>query len=141
MRSITADTEPVGVESRVAWFERHEPTRRPILIVEDSSRDLIGWISFESFYGRPAYDSTAEISIYLAEKARGRGTGRNVLQHCVEIAPKFGIKTLLGYIFAHNEPSLRLFASVGFEEWANLRNVALIDGVERSLKIFGRRVV
>ena len=55
-------------------------------------------------------------------------------------AKTFGIKTLLGYIFAHNEPSLKLFSQFGFEEWAMLPDIALLDGVERSLKILGKRI-
>jgi phosphinothricin acetyltransferase len=50
------------------------------------------------------------------------------------------IHTLLGYIFGHNEPSLRLFESEGFVRWAHLPRVAVLDGVERDLVIVGRRV-
>jgi L-amino acid N-acyltransferase YncA len=46
----------------------------------------------------------------------------------------------LGYIFAHNEPSLKLFRSFGFTDWANLPDIAVLDGVERSLVIVGKRV-
>ena len=56
------------------------------------------------------------------------------------IATKFGAKTILGYIFGHNEPSLKLFRRFGFEVWATLPNIASLDGVERSLKFFGKRV-
>jgi phosphinothricin acetyltransferase len=47
---------------------------------------------------------------------------------------------LLGFIFGHNEPSLRLFESFGFERWGFLPNVAELDGLERDLIIVGRRV-
>jgi phosphinothricin acetyltransferase len=63
------------------------------------------------------------------------------LQYVIDQCDKLGIKTLLGYIFAHNEPSLKLFASFGFTEWANLPNIAVLDGVERSLVILGKRVL
>ena len=139
-RVVTADTEPVSIESRVNWINEHSGGKRPLWIIEDDDKNTLGWVSFQSFYGRPAYNATVEISIYLDSAQRGKGLGKDVLQHCIAAAPDYGIKTLLGFIFAHNEPSLRLFRHFGFEEWATFPNVALLDGVERSLKIVGKRI-
>lgn len=139
-RVVTADLEPVRVEDREAWFAAHSPHRRPLWMIEDREGTLIGWASFQDFYGRPAYDATAEVSIYLSEGQRGKGWGRAVLQYCMDKAPSLGIKTLLGFIFAHNTSSLRLFEQAGFEEWGMLPHIAVLDGVERSLKIVGKRV-
>jgi L-amino acid N-acyltransferase YncA len=55
-------------------------------------------------------------------------------------ANNYGITTILGFIFAHNTPSIELFSKLGFEEWANLKNIAVLDGVERSLIIMGKRI-
>jgi len=66
--------------------------------------------------------------------------GKQILKYSIDNAPKFGIKTLLGFIFAHNEPSLKLFKSFGFEEWATLPNIAELDGQECGLKILGKRI-
>ncbi|MCC8094067.1 MAG: N-acetyltransferase family protein, partial [Tannerellaceae bacterium] len=140
-RIMTADTEPVTVESRIAWFEEHTPEKRPLWVVENHQGEMIGWVSFQSFYGRPAYEGTVEISIYLHEKQRGKGYGKQLLEYSIQHAPACGIKTLLGFIFAHNEPSLQLFYHFGFEDWAILPDIALLDGVERSLKIVGKRIV
>jgi L-amino acid N-acyltransferase YncA len=139
-RMSTADTEPVSVESRQKWFGEHTPDKRPLWVVEDSAGQTIGWVSFQSFYGRPAYDATVEISIYLDEKHRGKGFGKEILQYCIKNATKFGVKTLLGFIFSHNEPSLNLFKQFGFEEWAYLPGIAVLDGQERGLKILGKRI-
>jgi phosphinothricin acetyltransferase len=139
-RMVTADTEAVTVESRQKWYDEHDPAKRPLWIVEYPDGEIIGWVSFQSFYGRPAYDATVEISMYVAEKYRGHGLGRVMLQHCINQAPAFGVKTLLGFIFAHNEPSLKLFRHVGFEDWATLPDIALLNGIERSLKILGKRI-
>lgn len=138
-RMVTADTEPVSVESKLTWFSNHNPQKRPLYIITDN-KNVIGWVSLESFYGRPAYNQTAEVSIYLDEAARGKGYGKEILKTIIDQAPAFGIKSLLGYIFAHNEPSLKLFKSFGFEQWALFPNVAVLDGVERSLIIVGKRV-
>lgn len=138
-RMVTADTEPVSVPSRVSWFHEHTPGKRPLWIVENEE-DIVGWVAFHSFYGRPAYDNTAEISIYLHPDQRGKGLGRQVLEHSILQSKTLGIKNLLGYIFAHNERSLKLFRSFGFQDWGLLPNVAMLDGVERSLVILGKRL-
>ncbi len=54
--------------------------------------------------------------------------------------PQNLVRTLLGFIFSHNEPSLKLFRYFGFEDWATLPNIAVLDGKERGLKILGKRV-
>jgi phosphinothricin acetyltransferase len=137
---VTADTEPVTVESRLPWFTEHNAHKYPLWIVENEAKDIIGWVSFQSFYGRPAYDGTAEISIYLDAGQRGKGFGKAVLQYCINTAPSLGITSLLGYIFAHNAPSIQLFTQAGFEEWGLLPNIAVLDGAEKSLKILGKRI-
>lgn len=139
-RMVTADTEPVAVESKQHWFDEHSADKHPLWMVEDDNSNTIGWVSFQEFYGRPAYSATAEISIYLAPLQRGKGYGKKILQYCMETAPGFGITTLLGFIFAHNTPSLQLFTNLGFEKWGHLKNIANLDGTERSLSILGKRL-
>ncbi|GLU35651.1 N-acetyltransferase family protein [Trinickia caryophylli] len=143
-RQVTADLEPVSVESRFAWFDAHGPSRRPLWVAEDTAgrgdSGVIAWLSFSDFYGRPAYARTAEISIYLDERARGRGLGTRLLAAALEAAPGLGIDTALGFIFGHNTPSLALFRRAGFEDWGCLPRVAVLDGVERDLVILGKRV-
>ncbi|WP_375088271.1 N-acetyltransferase family protein [Peribacillus sp. RS7] len=138
-RMVTADTEPVSVQSRVKWFEEHDSESRPLFIITIEG-DTAGWMSFQSFYGRPAYNSTAEISIYIDDYFRGKGIGQISIQKAIEVSPKLGVKTLLGFIFAHNAPSLKLFSKFGFEKWAHLPQVAELDGIERDLIILGKRV-
>lgn len=140
-RMVTADLEPISVDSRIAWFNDHHPHKRPLWVIEDNHQNIVGWVSFQSFYGRPAYDATVEVSIYFDEDSRGKGYGKEALQFCIKQAPSFGIKTLLGFIFSHNIPSLQLFKKFGFEEWANLPHIAKLDDVERGLIIMGKRIV
>jgi L-amino acid N-acyltransferase YncA len=144
-REVTADTEPVTVESREEWFSEHNPARRPLWVIHGAGDDsaepvILGWMSYSNFYGRPAYSGTAELSIYIAEAARGKGIGRYCLEQAIEFAPSIEVHTLLGFIFGHNQASLSLFRKFGFETWANLPRVANLDGVERDLIILGKRV-
>lgn len=140
-RMVTADLEPVTVESRRAWWAAHQTPSRPIWVLVNPAGEVAAWLSFDTFYPRAAYDGTAMIALYVAEAHRRRGLGRQLLRLAAARAPGLGLHTLLGYIFGHNEPSLQLFAAEGFTRWAHLPRVAVLDGVERDLVILGRRVV
>lgn len=144
-REVTADTEPVSVESRLGWFHDHNPERRPLWVIERAGDDsaqpeILGWMSYSNFYGRPAYAGTAELSIYLAVEWRGKGLGKYCLEEAIAFAPSIGVHSLLGFIFGHNAPSLALFNKFGFSTWAHLPKVANLDGIERDLIILGKRV-
>ncbi|KXG09690.1 putative phosphinothricin acetyltransferase YwnH [Anoxybacillus sp. P3H1B] len=139
-RMVTADLEPITVESRESWFWKHSADTRPLWVVEKEGQ-ICAWLSFQSFYGRSAYQHTAEISIYISEQYRGQGMGKQLLQAAIDECPRLNIKTLLGFIFAHNEPSLRLFSHFGFTTWGHFPKVAELDGVERDLIIVGKRIV
>ena len=139
-RIATADTERVSVESRRDWFHEHNPNARPLWVALENN-DIAGWLSFQSFYGRPAYHATAEVSVYVASDRRRKGIGNALLAKAIELAPQLGLKTLLGFIFAHNDASLRLFEKFGFQRWGVLPRVAELDGVERDLIIVGQRLV
>jgi phosphinothricin acetyltransferase len=138
-RMVTADTEPVLVESRLPWFAAHSPDHRPLWVLEQEGR-IIGWLSYSDFHPRPAYVHTAELSIYLHEDARGQGGGSYLLAQAIACAPQLSIRTLVGLIFGHNLPSLTLFERFGFARWADMPRVALLDDIERDLIIVGKRV-
>jgi GNAT superfamily N-acetyltransferase len=74
-RMATADVDAVPVETRLDWFRAHTPARRPVWVAERDGQ-VVGWLSVQSFYGRPAYQATAEVSVYVAPQVQGRGIGR-----------------------------------------------------------------
>jgi len=138
-RMVTADLEPVSVAQRQAWFDAHSPQRHPIWVAERAGR-IVGWLSYSAFHSRAAYDASAELSLYIDTAERGQGLGRAMLQAAVTHAPTLGLRNLIGLVFGHNAPSLALFERFGFARWGTLPDVAVLDGIERSLIIVGLRV-
>ncbi|NMG56940.1 N-acetyltransferase family protein [Geitlerinema sp. P-1104] len=139
-RIATADLAPVSVESRRPWFAGHSPHQYPLWVTE-RDQQVVGWLSFRPFYGRPAYEATAELAIYIAPDYQGQGLGRFLLDLAVANAPLLELKTLLAFVFAHNLASLGLFERAKFQEWGYLPRIAELDGVERDLIILGHRLV
>lgn len=139
-RMATADLETVSIESRKRWFYDRIPNKRPIWVMEIDNK-IVGWLSFQSFYGRPAYHQTAELSLYVSPFHQRQGIGRQLLQQAIAQSPNLNLTTLLGFIFAHNQPSLELFYKYQFQQWGYLPKVAVLDGIERDLVIVGRKVI
>lgn len=139
-RLATADTEWQTVADKTTWFKNHQNQNRPIWMIEDEAKQCLGWVSVQNFYGRPAYSGTAEISIYLAAEQRGKGLGKIILDSAIGKCKGLEIHSLLGFIFAHNTASVKLFANAGFKEWGLLPDVANMDGKFYSLCIMGRKI-
>jgi L-amino acid N-acyltransferase YncA len=69
-----------------------------------------------------------------------RVVGKRLLQEAIAHGPQLRIRSLVGLIFDHDEPSIALFRAAGFERWGLLPGVARIDQTPRDLTIFGRNV-
>ena len=135
-RISTAQLETVTLEDRRNWLEDHSPDRHPFWVLEVAG-EVAGWLTLKSFLKRGAYRDTAEVSVYVDERFRRRGIGRALLAEAISRASSLGINAMVGLIFAHNQPSLRLFEQLGFEKWGLLPGVARLDGIERDLTIMG----
>jgi phosphinothricin acetyltransferase len=138
-RLATADTSPVTVAERQDWFRAFDATRRPLWVHCDAGDVPMAWLSLRSFYGRPAYAATVEVGVYTAPEALRQGRAMALLRQAIDSMHSLGIKTLLAFVFAHNEPSLQLFERVGCVRWGLLPRVAELDGIERDVVILGLR--
>jgi L-amino acid N-acyltransferase YncA len=139
-RIVTADVTPVSIADKLAWFRAHDSKHRPLWVAADSSGQIVGWLSFQSFYGRPAYEKTIELSIYLDERVRGKGLGSYCLSFAENEAKARGITNIMGFIFEHNIPSIQLFEKYGFERWGKFPNIAAMDGELYSLAVYGKAI-
>ena len=129
----TADIHPISVEERRPWFRQFSPKKRPIWVAERAG-EIVGCIYITSFYGgRPAYDKTAEVSLYLAPKAQGQGLGTELMQRMINACPQLGVTTLIGMHFDHNEATKRLNDNFGFQQVGHLPEIAEVYGEQRGL--------
>ena len=108
--------------------------------VANQKSEILAWGSLGDYHPREGYRITAEISVYIAADARGKGLGRRLVKFILESAPKFGIKNVVALIFSSNAASLNLFAKFGFTRWGELPGVCDMGGKIESLTILGKKL-
>ena len=104
----TFDTEIPDWEG---WDAGHLAAPR-LVAREDGA--VVGWAALGPVSSRPCYRGVAEVSIYVAGSAQGRGAGRLLLEALVTGSEEAGIWTLHSSIHADNSASVRLHQRAGF---------------------------
>jgi L-amino acid N-acyltransferase YncA len=112
-----------GIASGLATFERaapgwaawdHSHRRDCRLVARDSDGQVLGWVALTRYSGRAVYAGVAGLSVYVAERARGQGVGRTLLEALIVASEAAGIWTLQAGVMADNAASLTLHERCGF---------------------------
>ena len=75
---------------------------------------------------REVYRGVVEHSVYVAERARGHGLGRLLLEELISACDIAGVWTTQSSIFRENVTSLRLHEQVGFRVVGHRERIALM---------------
>ncbi|MGW8318494.1 MAG: N-acetyltransferase family protein [Candidatus Promineifilaceae bacterium] len=118
------------------WNAKHRPDCR---LVARSDDQVLGWAALTPVSGRCVYAGVAEVSVYVASSAWGRGIGKALLQALVEASEEAGIWTLQAGIFPENEASIALHKSCGFRVVGMRERLGQLDGVWRDVMFLERR--
>jgi len=136
-----------GIASRMATFETRTPSweewdaghlAAPRLVAEADGA-MLGWAALSPVSRRTAYRGVAEVSVYVADRARRRGVGRALLAALVAQADAAGLWTLQATIFAENAPSIRLHEAAGFRLVGRRERIATLDGRWHDTVLYERR--
>ena len=111
--TATFDTEPKTVQEQKKWFKEHG-SKNPIVVAE-IDKEIVGFASLSKYSTRCAYSDTAEISIYIKEKYRGKGIGKKLIKEIVDTGEKTGIHAIISRIAEGNKISIHLHDIVGFK--------------------------
>jgi phosphinothricin acetyltransferase len=125
------------VPSWEEWDAAHLPSHR---LVAELDGEVAGWIAVIPYSRRPAYRGVGEESVYVAERARGQGVGRVLLEAVIESARADGLWTLQAGIFPDNEASLALHRSLGFREVGRRERIGMLDGAWRDVVLLELRL-
>ncbi|NOX61981.1 MAG: N-acetyltransferase [Chloroflexi bacterium] len=118
------------------WDAAHLQVCRLVARADD---EVVGWAALSPVSGRCVYAGVAEVSIYVAEHARGRGVGKRLLTALVEASETEGFWTLQAGIFPENEVSIRLHRSCGFRIVGRRERIGRLRGVWRDVLLLERR--
>ena len=107
------DLVPRTLAEQQAWLADHSGVHPAIVAVEGGA--VAGFGSLSPFRPRPAYSTSVEDSIYVAAGHRGRGVGKQLLVELLRLAGDYGFHAVFGRIVGHNEVSIAVHRSCGFE--------------------------
>jgi phosphinothricin acetyltransferase len=136
-----------GIDDRMATFETRCPSwkewdtnhLKECRLVAEVEGEVVGWGALNAVSKRACYGGVAEVSIYVARMARGRGVGSALLEALVNTSEKAGYWTLQGTTFEDNVPSLRLQNKCGFRTVGLRERIGQLDGQWKSTVIMERR--
>lgn len=118
------------------WDEEHLPAAR---LAAHGDEQIVGWAALSRVSGRCVYAGVAEVSIYVAERARGCGVGRQLLSRLVTESEGAGIWTLQAGIFPENEASIALHEGAGFRLVGRRERLGQMNGRWRDVVLLERR--
>ncbi len=126
-----------GLGTSIATFETEVPDwgtwdkkflKRCRMVAEEDDK-ILGWLALTPFSNRPVYKGVAEVTLYIAKDARGRGIGELLLTKCITQSENVGFWTLQAKIFKVNTASLNLFEKCGFRKVGVREKLGMRDGV------------
>jgi phosphinothricin acetyltransferase len=136
-----------GVDTGFATFEKEIPSyeewnnnhisRCRLVALNDDK--IVGWAALSAVSGRCVYGGVAEVSIYIAETARGSGIGYLLMEELITSSEKAGFWTLQSGIFPENRASIKLHEKAGFRFLGRRERIGQLDEVWKDNLLFERR--
>jgi L-amino acid N-acyltransferase YncA/DNA-binding transcriptional ArsR family regulator len=132
-RNATFETEvPAVTDLAGRWLPGHR------WVAELDGR-VVGWTAVSPVSSRACYAGVGETSVYVAERARGRGVGKSLLFRQVTEADAGGLWTLQTSVFPENRASIALHRAAGYQTLAVRSRIARLDGSWRDTVLLERR--
>lgn len=111
-----------GIATGIATFETEVPSfevwdqkfLKQCRIVAENEDEVIGFGALSQVSKREVYKGVAEVTIYVAERSRGKGVGKLLLNTLIKESEEQGFWTLQAGIFSENVASIRLHEQCGF---------------------------
>jgi L-amino acid N-acyltransferase YncA len=100
---------------------------------------ILGWAALSPVSARRVYRGVAEVSVYVAASARGRGVGKALLHTLVQESEVNGIWMLQAGIFPENKASIALHKSCGFHKVGVRHRIGKLGDTWRDVLLLERR--
>jgi phosphinothricin acetyltransferase len=134
-----ATFETTAPSDWAAWTAGKLRVGLSVALAPEDPGHLLGWTALAPVSSRKVYAGVAELTIYVAAEARGKGIGSALLERLVADSESNGIWTLQGSLFPENAGSRALHKAAGFREVGRRERIAQLDGVWRDTILVERR--
>ena len=124
------------VPSFEAWDKAHLNICR---FVAENNDVILGWVALSPVSSRCVYGGVAEVSVYVSKDARGKGIGKQLLEHLISESEKEGLWTLQSGVFPTNLSSIKVHEAVGFRCIGKRERVGKLNGQWVDNVLFERR--
>lgn len=124
VRETTAIWNEVEVDAlnRAEWLMARQAQGLPVLVLDEGGT-VLGYASYGPFRPQDGFHATVEHSVYLAERARGGGRGRALMEQLIAYARAAEVHAMVAAVDAANGPSIRLHEGLGFQVIGTLPQV------------------
>jgi L-amino acid N-acyltransferase YncA len=123
-----------------AWDRGHLAQGRFAAVPAGAQRGpVLGWAALSPVSGRCVYAGVAEVSVYVAADARGRGVGRRLLDELVRASEAAGLWTLQAGVFPENAASVALHRGAGFRVVGRRERIGRMGERWRDVLLLERR--
>jgi L-amino acid N-acyltransferase YncA len=142
-----------SVEGGLASFEEVPPTpvemrqrirgtlrRTPWLVAEDDDGAVVGYAYAGNHHERPGYRWAVNISVYVAEAARGQGLGRRLYDELLDILRRQGFVNAYAGITLPNPASVALHEAIGMRRIGVYERVGFKLGAWHDVAWYGLRL-
>ena len=122
---ITFDTATFTPVERRPWLLSHpeDGPHRLMVATAGDSQQILGYATSSAFRPKPAYETSVEVTIYLAPDAGGRGVGTLLYKALFAALADEDLHRAYAGIAQPNEASARLHERFGFRYVGTYREV------------------
>lgn len=136
-----------GIATGIATFETTAPSWEKwndghltfARLVAVDNNEVVGWAALSPVSSRCVYGGVAEVSVYVADKHKGKGIGKLLLQNLITESERNGIWTLQAGIFTDNVASVKLHKKVGFRVIGHREKIGKLNDIWKNNYILERR--
>ncbi|MBC6999359.1 GNAT family N-acetyltransferase [Cytophaga sp. FL35] len=136
-----------GIATGIATFETQIPTyevwdsshMKSCRLVAIANTEILGWAALSPVSSRCVYGGVGEVSVYVSQKARGKGVGVKLMQKLIAESEAKGLWTLQSGIFPENVSSRRLHEKMGFRFLGTRERIGKKDGEWKDNVLYERR--
>lgn len=118
------------------WDQSHVKNCRLVAVENDT---VLGWAALTAVSGRCVYAGVAEVSVYVAPAARGKGIGRQLLNELITQSEQNNFWTLQAGIFPENTGSLKIHEQCGFRLLGRRERIGKMNDTWRDTLLLERR--